>query len=156
MSILLPYPIPHLSPSPLPPHFQPSFLILLVITISVIIRVGPAPGEPWRWQLTSPYPTPPFPVDFNFWTVLYSVTEKFISLIIVNFICKSVCNFIVTWISILESRKHENWVMVIDYYKLYTPEKMFVDTYITFLVLKVSLNSTINKIKTNSKIFPSL
>ena len=38
------------------------------------------PREPWRWQLTSPHPTPPFLVDINLWTVLYSMTGKFISL----------------------------------------------------------------------------
>ena len=45
---------------------------------------------------------------------------------------------------------------LIDDYKLYTPEKMFVDTYITFLVLKVSLNSTINKNKHILLIYQSI
>ena len=47
-----------------------------------------------------------------------------------------------------EVADHPKVPLSLNKYKLYTPEKTFVDTYITFLVLKVSLNSTINVINT--------
>ena len=75
---------------------------------------------------------------------MYSVTEKFISLIIINFICKNVCNFL--WHEFLslspESMKLRlsHWLLQI----IHTWENVCWHLY-NLLVLKVSLNSAIKK-----------